>query len=145
MLVMSSQFIEELLGYPELCVGKVEVIENTLHVYCSSRLERGISVDLSQGETVVGYRERIISELPILNYAVLLHVTIRKYKTSTGHYYWEGLSFVRSHSHYTKRYEEHLYAQCKGSDISRVAHLAGIGSDTLQGIFHYYAKKNSIA
>jgi Helix-turn-helix domain of transposase family ISL3 len=140
---MSSQFIEELLGYPELFVSLVEVIDNRLHVYGSSCLERGISVDLSQGETVVGYRERVIYELPILNYAVVLHLRVRKYKTSVGSYYWESLSFARSHSHYTKRYEEHLYAQCKGSDISRVADLSGIGVDTLQGIFHYYAKKNS--
>lgn len=141
---MDSRFIEDLLGYSELTVGKVEIQEGDLHIYCSSKLAQGISPNLEQGTTVVSKRERQIQELPILNYRVILHVSVRKYKTISGTYYWEELSFVRAHSHYTKRYEAHLYQQCKGSDMSRVAQLSAIGLDTLQGIFHYYAKKNLI-
>jgi hypothetical protein len=142
---MDSQLIEELLGYAELSVGKVISVEKTLHIYCHSGLERGFNTDLAQGVEIVSKRERQIHELPILNYRVVLHVTVRKYKTSDGSYYWEALSFVRPHSHYTKRYEDHLYTQCKGSDVIRVSRLTGIVSDTLHGIFHYYAPKNLMA
>jgi transposase len=141
---MEAIFIEELLGYVDFQVGRVEEKSDGIHIYGCSRLETGLSKNMELGKKVMDWREREVRELPILNRPVILHIRVRKFKTAQGDYFWEELSFVRPHSHFTKRYEEYIFTRSKGSDLSQVATQEGLTADTVQGIYHYYAQKNSI-
>lgn len=140
---MDAQFIKEALGYVDLDITKVDKTDNVLHVYGCSSLDKGINSELLVGKKVVDRRVREIRELPVFKFRVVLHITVRKFVTEANEYFWEELSFVRKGSHFSKNYELQLFNRCLGSDIKRVALQDDIGIDTLQGIYHYYAEKNS--
>ena len=143
---MDSIFFEQLLGYLDLGVFQVRVLSDGFHVDCYSNLAQGLGPKtLEKSDVVICKRQRVVRELSILGKAVTLHIQVRKFKSASGTYFWEELSVVRPHSHFTKRYETFIFESCKGTDMTNVAQKEGLSVDSVMGIFHLYAKKNLIA
>ncbi len=140
---MDSKFFEQLLGYLDLGVLQVRILSDGFHVDCYSNLKQGLNFQtLEKSDIVLTKRERVVRELSILGKTVTLHIHVRKFKSPSGKYFWEELSMVRPHSHFTKRYEAFIFESCKGTDMTNVAQKEGLTVDTVMGIFHFYAKKN---
>jgi Helix-turn-helix domain of transposase family ISL3 len=141
---MNSLFFEQLLGYLDLGVVTFRIDSTTIYLDCISNLSDGLDTQtMEKSNKVVDTRQRTVREMSILGKSVILNIQVRKFKTSSNKYFWEELSMVRKGSHFTKRYEKFIFESCKGSDMSRVAEQENILLDSVLGIYHLYAKKNS--
>jgi hypothetical protein len=141
---MNSLFFEQLLGYLDLGVVDFRIDSTTIYLDCISNLSEGIDTQtMKKSEKVVDTRQRTVREMSILGKSVLLNIQVRKFKNSSGQYFWEELSMVRKGSHFTKRYETFIFESCKGSDVNRIAEQENLLLDSVLGIYHLYAKKNS--
>jgi hypothetical protein len=141
---MNVLFFEHLLGYVDLGVVSFGIQTDVIYLDCISNLSQGINTKtMEKGTKVVNTRQRTVREMSILGKKVMLSIQVRKFKSPTGSFFWESLSMVRASSHYTKRYEEYLFDGCKGSDMQRIALREGLSHDSVMGIYHLYAKKNS--
>ena len=141
---MNALFFEQLLGYADLGVVNFRVQADTFYLDCISNLSQGISTQtMEKSVKVVDTRQRVVREMSILGKKVILNIQVRKFKTSSNTFFWEELSMVRVGSHFTKRYEQYIFDSCQGSDMSRIALQEEVGLDSIMGIYHLYAKKNS--
>jgi Helix-turn-helix domain of transposase family ISL3 len=141
---MNSLFFEQLLGYLDLGVVNFRVDSTTIYLDCISNLCVGINTQtMEKSDKVVDTRQRTVREMSILGKSVILNIQVRKFKTSSNQYFWEELSMVPKGSHFTKRYEEFIFESCKGSDMSRIAEQETLLLDSVLGIYHLHAKKNS--
>jgi hypothetical protein len=140
---MNALFFEQLLGYADLGVVNFRTDSDTIYLDCISNLSEGLNLTtMEKSTTVISTRTRVVREMAILGKKVILNIQVRKYKSSSGKYYWEELSMSRAGSHFTKRYEQYIYESCRGSDMSRLAHQEDVGLDSIMGIYHLYAKKS---
>lgn len=135
--------VEKLLGYSDLIVHRILDDDDGYHIYGFSSLSEGLHPQsLSRSTQVVQKRERVFREQSLFGKRVYLHITVRKFKLSSGETFWESLSFVRGRSRMTRNYEQYLYESCIGVDMSYVAQKEGLDVNTVSSLFQMLSKKN---
>lgn len=142
---MNALFFEQLLDYADLGIVNFRTQTDTIYLDCISNLSQGINLKtMEKSVKVIDTPQRIVREMSILGKKVILNIQVRKFKTSSNTFFWEELSMVRVGSHFTKRYEQYIFDSSQGSNMSRIALQEELWLDSIMGIYHLYAKKNSL-
>jgi len=137
---MIENTFEQILGFKEIQVDRVELQEKRIDIYCSSVLEEALCPScLKKQHQVNQTYEQQIRDLSITGKEVYLHLTKRQfYCPDCDRYFTERFHFFESNRTMTRRYEQYLYECCKGTTLQKVSAQENIVWNTLNDIFQRY-------
>lgn len=86
------------------------------------------------------YKPRTVRDLALAGRACRLEFTARRFKCAQCRRpFTEALEAVAPQARCTRRYEQHLFAQCRGSTIQEVCRRERLGYKTVEGLYYRLA------
>jgi transposase len=139
--------VSRLLDLPEFVAIGCEIErrgqQEIVHVYCHNGHEVAICPRCQQISTTVhDEKERCVRDLDIWGKCTFLHFSRRRFECQQcGRPFSERLASIDQQRRHTRRFEQHIYRACLGSDRKAVAQSNWLHPVTVKGIFTRWAKR----
>lgn len=139
--------VTRLLDLPEFkaigCEIEQRGEQEIVHLYCLSAHKVALCPRCRQISTTVhDEKERCVRDLDIWGKCTFLHFTRRRFECEhCGRPFTERLASIDRQRRHTRRFEQHIYRACLGSDCKAVAQANWLHPVTVKGIFKRWAKR----
>jgi transposase len=139
---MEIQF-ENLLNLTAIEVDSVEIQDNTIDIYCHSKLEESYCPHcLNKNAAVNKVNIRQIRDLPLMGRKTTIHLKSRQFVCSVcKRHYFENFDFVEPNETVTKRYANSVFKLCNGIELQHVVVIEDLCWQTVNRIYYKEGKK----
>jgi transposase len=137
--------VTRLLNLPEFVAIGCEIEQRgqqeIVHLYCLNAHEVALCPHCQQiSRTVHDEKERCVRDLDIWGKCTFLHFTRRRFECKQCNQpFTEQLASIDRQRRHTRRFEQHIYRACLGSDGKAVAQSNWLHPVTFKGIFTRWA------
>lgn len=137
--MLYEHFTEKIIGLQDIEIEKVEVIDNSLHIYCHlKRNPHKCPCCQALTDTIHDYREQIIKDIPAFGKNCFIHLKKRRYRCSCGKRFAENNSFLPRYHRMTNRLSAYIIDKLRNEvSFSSVAKDVNISVSTVIRIFDF--------
>jgi len=141
--------LTRVLGLPEFVVTRLEYDDHRDWLVVRCEPVRDVAVCPHCGTPSARlhqHKPRTVRDLSLAGYDCRLEFPSRRFKCRPCRRpFTEGLEAVAPQARYTRRYGQHLFAQCRGSSIQEVARRERLGYKAVEGLYYRLAAQQERA
>lgn len=138
-----EKFYENLLGFSDLKVNKIEKTVSKLIIHCVLKTEEANCPVCLKRTAKVNQREtRKVQDLKISEREVWLHIAVKQYFCPSCHrYFLDNPEWIAPGKSYTKRQSKWIFELCEKQSFTQVGALVNLCYKTVERLFYAEAEQ----